>query len=282
MNLLHVKFAVIIPIHNRPEYLYSSVESVCNQTYSPIQVIIVDDFSDHGYIADFAAILSGFRDRLPITYMRLESNVGPACARNRALEILNPSVTHISFLDSDDIWHPFKLQAVARAYAYYDCDIVLHEYTSSNVTAGLEPAFLLDNSCNSAKRITSLNALLSNPCQTSCLSMTRSAMLPFPLGQRYCEDYCLILSALALGRSVFKIDSPLTLLGRAQHSVGGLSSNLFRMRIGEIRAYLKYAIHTGTLCFFPLLVFLSLSKAILLFVRLSVMRVLAWLSRINS
>jgi len=279
LNTSHVKFAVIIPIYNRPEYLYSSIESVCRQIYSPEQVIIVDDSSDHGYIADFAAIISGFRDRLPISYMRLESNVGPACARNRAFEILNPSVTHISFLDSDDVWHPCKLQAVARIYAHFNCDIVLHKYTSCSVTFSQELTLLHDDSCNSARRIHSLNALLSNPCQTSCFSMTRSSILPFPLGQRYCEDYCLILSALALGRSVFKIDSSLTFLGRAQHSAGGLSSNIIKMRIGEIRAYWQFASHTSSLYSFPLLVFLSFSKALLLFFRLSVMRVLAWLPR---
>ena len=216
---------------------------------------------------------------MPISYMRLESNVGPACARNRALEILNPSVTHISFLDSDDVWHPCKLQAVARVYAHFKCDIVLHKYTCCNATFSQELTFLIDDSCNNVRRIPTLNALLSNPCQTSCLSMTRSSMLPFPLGQRYCEDYCLILSALALGRSVFKIDFPLTLLGRAQHSAGGLSSNIFKMRIGEIRAYWKYASHMGTLFSFPLLAFLSLFKAFLLFFRLLVLRVLAWLPR---
>jgi len=282
MNPSNVKFAVIIPIYNRPEYLYSSVKSVCCQTHSPIQVIIVDDCSDFSYVADFTAILSAFRDRLPITYMRLESNVGPACARNRALEILNPSVTHISFLDSDDVWHPCKLQAVACVYAQLDCDIVLHKYSECSGAFDKELTFFLDDSCKRARRILSLNALLSNPCQTSCLSATRSSMLPFPLGYRYCEDYCLILSALALGRSVFKIDSPLTLLGRAQHSVGGLSSNIFQMRIGEIRSYWKYASYTGTQYSFPLLVFLSLSKALLLFFRLSVMRVLACLPHTTS
>lgn len=282
MNPSQVKFAVIIPIYNRPEYFYSSIESVCRQTYIPVQVIIVDDCSDHSYIADFEAILFTFRDRLLINYMRLVSNVGPASARNRALEILNPSVTHISFLDSDDVWHPCKLHAVARVYAQFNCDIVLHNYISSSGSFSKEPTFSLDEASNCARQIFSFNSLLRNPCQTSCLSMSRSSMIPFPLGHRYCEDYCLILSALSLGRVVFKFDSPLTLLGRAQHSAGGLSSNIFKMRIGEIRAYWEYASLTGTLFSFPLLVLLSFSKALFLFFRLSVAQFFACLHRMFS
>lgn len=272
MNQFSIKFAVIIPIYNRPEYLFSSIDSVCRQTYCPTQVIVVDDFSDNQYLAEFAGIISGFQDRLLISYVRLDFNMGPACARNRAIEVLIPSVTHISFLDSDDVWHPCKLQVIAKAYARLDCDILLHKYTNSRAEFGSRLPLGLSGSRNSVRKIASIDALISNPCQTSCLSMARSSMLPFPSGQRYCEDYCLILYALALGRSVSYVDYPFTLLGREQHSAGGLSVNVFQMRIGEIKSYWQYAYHAGTLYFFPLLVLWSFFKALLLFVRLSIKR----------
>lgn len=278
MNRPPIKFAVIIPIHNRPEYLYSSVHSVFRQTYCTEQVIVVDDFSDNQCQKEFAVIISVFQELLPISYLRLDSNMGPACARNRALEILNPYVTHISFLDSDDVWHPCKLQAVASIYARLDCDIVLHKYTNSRKAFHFRLPPGLSDSCNSVRKIGSLDALLSNPCQTSCLSMARSSMLPFPSGQRYCEDYCLILSALALGRTVYQADYPLTLLGREQHSAGGLSFHILRMRIGEIKSYWQYACHAGNLYCFPILVLLSLFKASLLFIRLSIKRASSCLS----
>ncbi len=278
MKQFSIKFAVIIPIYNRPEYLFSSIDSVCRQTYCPTQVIVVDDFSDNRYLAEFAGIISGFQDRLPISYVRLDFNMGPACARNRALEILIPSVTHISFLDSDDVWHPCKLQVIAKAYARLDCDILLHKYTNSRAEFGSRLPLGLGDSCNSVRKIASIDALISNPCQTSCLSMARSSMVPFPLGQRYCEDYCLILSALALGRTVYQADFPLTLLGREQHSAGGLSVHILQMRIGEIKSYWQYACHAGILYCFPILVLLSLFKASLLFIRLSIKRASSRLS----
>ena len=271
MTVFPISFAVVIPVFNRPELLSASLDSVCQQTYRPSQVIVVDDFSDECYLAEFARIVNSYAVVLPIKYYRLASNMGPGTARNSALTYLDSSVTHISFLDSDDVWHPDKLLAVARVYAAFGSDIVLHSY-STQVAFGSVSINTLADLTSTVKRVTPLGSLLSNPCQTSCLTMARSAFLPFPSRQRYCEDYCLILVALVSRRSAFKIDTPLTILGRKQHSSGGLSADIIKMRIGELRAYWHYVCHSGTFCLFPFLLILSLSKALFLFGRLFVGR----------
>jgi glycosyltransferase involved in cell wall biosynthesis len=277
MTASSISFAVIIPIFNRPWLLSASLTSACQQTYRPSQILVVDDFSDECYLAEFARIIDSHRAVLPVKYIRLASNMGPATARNSALEHLDSSVTHVSFLDSDDVWHPDKLLAVASVYAAFGSDIVLHSYSTQAAFGSLSINTLADLTAT-AKRVSLFASLMSNPCQTSCLAMARSANLPFPSRQRYCEDYCLILVALISRRSVFKIDAPLTILGRAQHSSGGLCEDIIRMRIGELSAYWQCACHSGVLFIFPFLLILSLFKALFLFCRLFVGRLLGLLS----
>ncbi len=92
--------SVIIPTYNGSKYLLSTVQSALNQTYRPIEVIVVDD----GSTENTAAALKPVMNR--ITYIRQE-NRGPAAARNHG--ILMSKGNYIAFLDHDDIWMPDNL-----------------------------------------------------------------------------------------------------------------------------------------------------------------------------
>lgn len=87
--------SVVIPTYNGSKYILSTVLSALNQTYSPIEVIVVDD----GSTEDIAAVLNPVISR--IKYIRQE-NRGPAAARNHG--ILMSKVSYIAFLDHDDNW----------------------------------------------------------------------------------------------------------------------------------------------------------------------------------
>lgn len=95
--------SIIIPTFNRASTLKASLMSVLSQTYSDIEVIVVDDAStDHT-----TAILSDIDDvRLKI--IRLPQNSGAPNARN--IGIKNASGEYLAFHDSDDVWLPHKLE----------------------------------------------------------------------------------------------------------------------------------------------------------------------------
>ena len=96
------KVSVIIPTHNRAEYLRSSITSVLNQTYQDFEIIIVDDGSkDHTH-----EVVASFTDPR-IKYIRHDTGKGDAGARNTG--IINSSGDYIGFLDDDDQWLPTKL-----------------------------------------------------------------------------------------------------------------------------------------------------------------------------
>ncbi|WP_277344132.1 glycosyltransferase [Paraglaciecola sp. 20A4] len=92
--------SVIIPAYNAQRYIESTLESVFNQTYSNIEIIVVDD----GSIDDTPAILATYAERLQTIKTK---NKGVSHARNTGIEASNGS--WIAFIDSDDVWGPTKL-----------------------------------------------------------------------------------------------------------------------------------------------------------------------------
>src|SRR6266481_7201740 len=97
------KVSVIIPTHNRAEFLRSAITSVLNQTYQNFEIIVVDDASTD----KTREIITSFDDQR-IKYIRHEVNKGDAGSRNTG--ILNSSSDYLAFLDDDDQWLPEKLQ----------------------------------------------------------------------------------------------------------------------------------------------------------------------------
>jgi len=96
--------SVIIPSHNRKNRLIRAMESVLAQTYTDFEMAVVDDGSTDG---SFKAVRSNFRDN-SIRYITLPHNCGVSRARNEG--VAHTSAPWIAFLDSDDIWHPEKLE----------------------------------------------------------------------------------------------------------------------------------------------------------------------------
>ena len=97
----------IVPVFNGAAYLREALDSIRAQRYRPLALIVADDGSTDT-TADIVA-----RYDLPITYL-LQSNAGPAAARNLGLSVATGE--YVAFLDADDRWHPDKL---ARQMAHF-------------------------------------------------------------------------------------------------------------------------------------------------------------------
>jgi glycosyltransferase involved in cell wall biosynthesis len=101
--------SVIIPTYDRPDYLREAVESVFTQTYSAIEIFIIDDGSADGGIRTKSALkpyLSGDRQTPKITYL-YQKNAGLVFAVNRGLTLAQGE--YIQRLDDDDRLLPEKI-----------------------------------------------------------------------------------------------------------------------------------------------------------------------------
>jgi len=94
--------SVIIPTYNRYEFVNRAINSVINQTYKDIEIIVVDDCSEDPRYQELSKNKN-------IKYFRLDKRSGlPACGRN--LGIKNSLGEWVAFLDDDDYWVEKKLE----------------------------------------------------------------------------------------------------------------------------------------------------------------------------
>ena len=96
--------SIIMPSYNTEKYIAESINSVIAQTYTNWELIIVDDCSTDGTDDAVSSFLSDSR----IKYLKNEKNSGAAISRNKALR--EATGKYVAFLDSDDLWHPEKLE----------------------------------------------------------------------------------------------------------------------------------------------------------------------------
>lgn len=100
-----ITVSIIIPLYNCSDFLYTTLNSVLAQTYQNWEVIMVDDNSSDG---SFLLAKKFIEQDNRIKLSQLERNSGAAAARNTAIKAANGRF--IAFLDSDDLWHPHKLE----------------------------------------------------------------------------------------------------------------------------------------------------------------------------
>ena len=97
--------SIITPSYNSESFIEACINSVIAQSYTNWELIIVDDCSIDN-TKEIIEKLSLSEKRIKPVF--LEKNVGPANARNIALELARGRF--IAFLDSDDLWLPLKIQ----------------------------------------------------------------------------------------------------------------------------------------------------------------------------
>lgn len=91
-----MRFSIIIPVYNRPKEVDELLESLCIQTFTDFEVIVVEDGSDE----TSEAICEKYKDRLDLKYC-FKPNTGPGPSRNYGAE--QSSGEYLIILDSDVI-----------------------------------------------------------------------------------------------------------------------------------------------------------------------------------
>lgn len=111
-EFMNPKVSVVIPTYNRAAKVQKGIESVLTQTFSDLEVIVVDDGSadDTGNV-----IAKTFGDRIRYYY---QANQGASAARNKG--IAEARGEWIAFLDSDDEWERDKLEWQFKTLERFD------------------------------------------------------------------------------------------------------------------------------------------------------------------
>lgn len=110
--------SVIIPTYKRADKLLRSINSVCEQTYSKLEILVVNDNeNDDDYTKALIALMETVTDpRVRLIFQ--EKHINGAAARN--VGIRNARGEYIAFLDDDDYWHKEKINKQVETFKSLD------------------------------------------------------------------------------------------------------------------------------------------------------------------
>jgi GT2 family glycosyltransferase len=106
-----IDITVVVPAYQAEPWLRETLNTVAHQTCLPRELIVVDDGSADGT----CRVVDAFALANPALMVRLERSPhrGPGAARN--MGVAAATSPWVAFLDSDDLWHPRKLECVRQA-----------------------------------------------------------------------------------------------------------------------------------------------------------------------
>lgn len=121
-----IKVSIVLPIYNVEKYLDRCIESVVNQTYSNIEILLVDDGSpdDCPTMCEKWAVMD---NRIRVIH---KENRGLGMARNSGLEVATGD--YICFFDSDDYIALNAIEKMVEKAKKYNADIVTFGYSNVN------------------------------------------------------------------------------------------------------------------------------------------------------
>lgn len=124
------QISVIVPVYNSEKYLSRCVDSVLAQTFSDLELILMDDGSSDAS----ASICDAYADKDSRVHVIHQKNAGVCVARNNALDwvFANSSSQWLFFIDNDDWMHPETLERLHKAAMDSDVQISICGYELTN------------------------------------------------------------------------------------------------------------------------------------------------------
>ena len=119
---IEMKVSVITPTYKRNDYINRAIESIINQDYPDIEILVIDD-NGVGTIEQLETEnkLKPYINKGLIKYICNEKNLGGANARN--VGIINSTGEYITFLDDDDVYLPGKISVQVKYMMEKDLDV---------------------------------------------------------------------------------------------------------------------------------------------------------------
>ena len=225
------KISVVIPTLNRINTLQRALDSVINQTYKPAEIIVVDNGSSDG-------TLKFLREQYPKITILTETKIGVSSARNKGIKkTINE---WIALLDSDDAWHPRKLEIQTSML-----DSALKEY---NLIHTDEIWFRNNKHINQMKKHKKQGGYIFERCLSLCCISPSSVLFKknildkvglFDESLPVCEDYDMWLKICSSEEVLFAQDKLTYKYGGHKDQLSKSYWGMDRFRIKSIENIIK-------------------------------------------
>jgi teichuronic acid biosynthesis glycosyltransferase TuaG len=165
--------SIVIPTYNQASFLSQALKSVTNQTYENWEIIIIDNFSNDDTLDEINKIQD---ERVRFFQIK---NYG-LVSKSRNVGIAHARGEWIAFLDSDDIWHPMKLEIQLFFLDKYDllCSKML-DFSGS--FCGIFN--LISKSNVTVKNISKYRLLAGNPIPNSSVICKASILKKYKISE---------------------------------------------------------------------------------------------------
>lgn len=205
----------------------------------PCEILLVDDASpdDGATVRKLKELAEQHGNLLSIKVIESSENGGPGSARNRGWELA--CQPYVAFLDADDVWFPQKIECQyiwMRDHPEYV--LTCHQQVLlKGVGDPIEEELVFHDV--GYGDIVEKKLLYFNVVATRTIMLRRDLPHKFLEGKRYSEDYLLWLTVVLNGGRAAKLEPTLAGAFKPDFGVGGLSSRLIKMEIGELDCYIK-------------------------------------------
>lgn len=229
--------SIVTPTFNSAKYIAATIQSVQNQTHSNWEMIIVDDCSKDTTIDIIKNFIT--KDKR-IQLYQLESNSGPAVARNKGIE--NVSGKYMTFLDADDIWFEDFIENSIKTIKETGIHFVFSSYKRSDENLNfIYSDFIVP------EKVTYTDILKSNSisCLTAFLDIETLGKKSMPLIRKR-QDMGLWLQYLKEIPFAYGIQEPKAIYRIRENSLSRKKSNLLKYQWQFYREVEKLNIFQST------------------------------------
>lgn len=200
--------SVIVPVYNVADYLDQCLDSIVNQPYRRLEILVIDD----GSTDESGAMCDRWAERDERIRVIHQPNGGLSAARNTALDNMTGEL--VIMVDSDDQLHPDAINILLHTMEAHQADAVITDFVSfydDDITWGATTS--IGRNPQLYDRQGALMAIyyqkgLSN---SSCGRLFKASLFDdvrFPLGQYY-EDLAIMYPLYQRSNCVVKIDDRL-------------------------------------------------------------------------
>ncbi len=209
--------SIIIPVYNSETFLKRTINSVLEQSYKNWELLLIDDCSSDN---SFKIIEDYCQKDIRINCFRLSINSGAAEARN--LGILKAKGDFIAFLDSDDYWHPQKIEKQLNFMIHNKVKFCYTDYYLVDELTNKKTLYKALKNNLVYKDIERFNYIA---CSTVMLNLMNTKKFYMP-NIRNRQDWGLWITVIKNFGKATRLNVPLTIYYKRNSS---LSSNKFKM-----------------------------------------------------
>jgi|APSaa5957512535_1039671.scaffolds.fasta_scaffold16776_2 glycosyltransferase involved in cell wall biosynthesis len=121
-----ILLSVVIPTYNHDKFLCHAIQSVLDQKYKNIEILVIDNFS----CDNTKEVVLNFNDDR-IRFLQIHNN--GIIAKSRNVGIKEAKGNWIAFLDSDDIWYPTKINSILKFIKSNKYDVISTDEVMVNI-----------------------------------------------------------------------------------------------------------------------------------------------------